>query len=295
MSFTGDIKKELSLLPTDNTNENLSEAMGLLLFSNAFSVNQLRIHSQHPEVLDRSFALLTNTLHISTDSLIRDGGVIYTHDEKELEKAYSAFGYRFKDEALHLNHAVFEDEKCYSAFLRGAFLSGGYVSATDNGYHLELVTPRFSVAKETMTLLMYMDMPCSTVMRRGNHVMYYKDSGAVAAFLKATGAEANAGILISKIEERKLRNSVNRRLNCDTANLDRTVMAAEKQLTAIERLKAADALESLPKALKETANMRLQYPELSLSELAAMFEPPISRPGLNNRLRRIVAIAEELE
>lgn len=132
-------------------------------------------------------------------------------------------------------------------------------------------------------------------MRRGNHVLYYKDSVAIEDFLSATGATGAAMTLMLKKVERDLRNKVNRKVNCETANLGKTVEAAAKQIAAIEAIKQAGTYDALPANLKAAAEMRLQHPDLSLSELCPLFTPPLSRPGVNNRMRKLIQIAEELK
>ena len=132
-------------------------------------------------------------------------------------------------------------------------------------------------------------------MRRGIHVLYYKDSASIEDFLSACGATGSAMDLMLKKVERELRNDINRKVNCETANLTKTVGAAARQIAAIERLQAAGILEKLPEPLRQTANLRLSNPELSLAELCAASPEPISRPGLNNRLRRLVQLGEEAD
>ena len=170
---------------------------------------------------------------------------------------------------------------------------GGYVSTPDKGYHLELVTTRFHTARQVSALLQEMELTPGQVMRRGAYVLYYKDSGAIEDFLMAAGATGAAMDLMLKKVERELRNDVNRKVNCETANLTKTVGAAAKQIGAIRRLEQSGRLDTLPAPLQETARLRLDNPELSLSELCAVSPTAISRPGLNNRLRRLVQLGEE--
>ena len=184
---------------------------------------------------------------------------------------------------------------CQRAFLRGAFMGGGSVNQPKGDYHLELVTPHYHAARQVSALLMDMELPAGQVMRRGIHVLYYKDSASIEDFLSACGATGSAMDLMLKKVERELRNDINRKVNCETANLTKTVGAAARQIAAIERLQAAGILEKLPAPLRQTANLRLSNPELSLAELCAASPEPISRPGLNNRLRRLVQLGEEAD
>ena len=133
------------------------------------------------------------------------------------------------------------------------------------------------------------------VMRRSNYVLYYKNSESIEAFLTTIGASGGAMELMLKKVEKSLVNRVNRSVNCETANLSRAADAAAKQTNAIERIHAAGQLDQLSRDLQETARLRLEHREDSLTELAARFEPPLSKPGLSARLRKLIRIAEEID
>ena len=130
-------------------------------------------------------------------------------------------------------------------------------------------------------------------MRRGNYVLYYKDSAAIEDFLSACGATGAAMTLMLKKVERAMNSQINRTVNCETANVARTVSAFLKQSEAIRRLQESGRLETLSRPLQQAAQLRLQYPEYSLQELCAASEEPISKPGMSNRLRRLVQLSEE--
>lgn len=136
--------------------------------------------------------------------------------------------------------------------------------------------------------------PPKGLSRNGSFITYFKQSDQIEDFLTLIGAPVAAMHLMSAKLEKDLRNSVNRRLNCDSANLDKAVEAAQEQLEAIRRLRSADLLDKLPDKLKKTAALRLEYPELSLSELAAAFDPPVTKSCLNHRLRKIQELAKTL-
>ena len=188
-----------------------------------------------------------------------------------------------------------EEDCCRIAFLRGAFLTGGYVSAPGRGYHLELVTSHYNVARQTVLLLEEMGLSCGFVSRRGNFVLYYKDSNVIEEIVGRMGAPGAAMDFRLRKVEKDFRNNINRRVNCETANLGKTVEAAARQCHAIGRLEKAGQLEQLPESLRETARVRMEHPEESLTELLQHFDPPLSRPGLNNRLRKLEQLAAKLE
>ena len=288
MSFTTEIKQELCRVP--NTAETaLAECLGMLLFAGQLSREQLRIQIENGAVRRRVETLLRQTLDVIPET---QDSILLVSDRDELGRIYAAFGYE-TGTTLPLNRVIVEEDACKSAFLRGAFLVGGYVSTPDKGYHLELVTPHYHVSRQVSALLQDLELPAGLVTRRGIYVLYYKDSAAIEYFLSAAGATAAAMDLMLKKVERELRNDINRKVNCETANLTKTVGAAARQIAAIELLQKSGKLEQLPASLRETARLRLEHPELSLSELCAVSSTPISRPGLNNRLRRLVALSEE--
>ena len=150
------------------------------------------------------------------------------------------------------------------------------------------------VSRELESLLVECGYPPKSVTRSGSFITYFKQSDQIEDFLTLTGAPVAAMNIMSAKLEKDLRNSVNRRLNCDSANLDKSVVAAQEQMEAIRRLQEAELLEQLPDKLQETAALRLEYPELSLSELAAEFDPPVSKSCLNHRLRKLLELAKDL-
>ncbi len=287
MSFTTEIKLELCRAPL--TPETLlAEGLGMLLFAGQFSREGLRMQSETPAVRRRAKLFLeqmeVETQESDTTLLVRDRGAV--------GRIFSAYGYE-RESVLPLNRALVEEDAGRGAFLRGAFLMGGYVSTPEKGYHLELVTTHYHVARQMSALLNDMELPAGQVMRRGAYVLYYKGSAAIEDFLSAAGATGAAMDLMLKKVERELRSGVNRKVNCETANLTKTVGAAARQIAAIRRLEQQGRLEDLPGPLQATAQLRLEHPELSLTELCAMSPEPISRPGMNNRLRRLVQLGEE--
>ncbi len=290
MSFTTDIKTELCHIPVTDEAV-LPEMLGMLLFAGQFSRDSLRIQCEHPAVRRRVQGLLSQYFGILPEE---NDTILQVWDKQEIAAIYEAYGYG-REKVLPLNRALVEDEPSRAAFFRGAFLVGGYVSTPEKGYHLELVTPHYHVARQVSALLLDMEMPAGQLLRRGIHVLYYKDSAAIEDFLSACGATGAAMDLMLKKVERELRNDINRKVNCETANLTKTVGAAARQIAAIERLEQAGLLRQLPQSLQITAAMRLQYPEHSLTELCEAFPEAISKPGLNNRLRRLVQLGEEAE
>ena len=198
--------------------------------------------------------------------------------------------------SVHINLAVIEEDCCKAAFLRGAFLAGGSVTDPSKGYHLELNTTHQSVAREGYSLMQEaMGFAPKTAPRGGGQVLYFKQSDLISDCLTYLGAHVAAmGIMEAKLEK-ELNNNVNRRCNCDDANISKVVEAAQEQLIATRILRERSLYDQLPVKMKQAAEAREKNPEASLTELAAMMEPSISKPAMNHRLKKLVQMAQEAE
>ena len=234
----------------------------------------------------------------SYPSLVSPGKLVFQiWDEEKIADIMDAFGFSPDDTlVLHVNLPVIEDECCKAAFLRGAFLAGGSVTDPAKGYHMELNTTHASVARETDALIREtMTFAPKTAKRGGGHVLYLKQSELISDFLTYLGAHVAAmGIMEARLEK-ELNNKVNRRCNCDDANISKVVEAAQEQLNAIRRLEEVGCLENLPEKLKQAAIARKNNPSASLTELAAMMEPAITKPAMNNRTKNLVKLAKEIK
>ena len=216
-------------------------------------------------------------------------------DREKLDHIIDLLGYDPRQSlALHVNFAMVEEECCRAAFFRGCFFAGGSITDPSKRYHLELTSSHLQASRELEVLLRESGYPPKSVARNGSAVTYFKQSDQIEDFLTLIGAPAAAMRIMSTKVEKGIRNSVNRRLNCDSANLDKAVEAAQSQGAAIRRLHAAGRLAELPDKLQETAALRLAHPELSLSELAEAFDPPVTKSCLNHRLRKLMELAGKL-
>ena len=203
-----------------------------------------------------------------------------------------AFGFDSRQSpVLHINFGLLEENCCRAAFLRGAFLSGGSVTEPAKRYHLELATSHAQASRELLALLTDMGSQPKQTGRGGCRVTYFKSSGQIEDLLTLMGAPLSAMELMNTRAEKELRNGVNRRVNCEAANLDKAVDAAQEQLRAIRRLYELGRVEDLPAQLKETIILRETYPELTLSQLAEEFDPPITKSCLNHRLRKLTELS----
>ncbi len=277
----------------------MAQCYGVLLFCNNFGADGVRIITESREFAQMLPKLFRRAFDISFDILPELGGsgklVFQITDPEKLGRIMLTYGYDPSATlALHLNLAQVEESCCKAAFLRGAFLAGGSVTDPEKGYHLELATTHKSVARETYTLLhesigFY---PKST-QRGGGQVLYLKQSERISDFLTFLGAPVAAmGIMEARLEK-ELNNKVNRRCNCDDANTSKVVDAAQEQLAAIRILRKRGVLDHLPPKILQAALAREENPDASLTELAALMEPPISKPAMNHRLQRLVAAAQE--
>jgi DNA-binding protein WhiA len=195
--------------------------------------------------------------------------------------------------AHHINLAVLEEECCRASFLRGAFLAGGSVTDPTKRYHLELVTDHFNVSRQTYSLLLEMGFEPKESSRAGNFIVYFKQSSAIEDFLTLIGAPVAAMELMALKVEKDMRNAVNRKVNCDTANVSKTVEAAMQQIEAIEKIERTTGLDALPHKLRETARLRLNNPEMSLSELAAA--AGMTKSCLSHRMRKLIEISSAIQ
>ena len=327
MSFSYETKLELCRLPVQKKCCARAEAFGVLLYCNTFQPGEIRIVTENPSFAARLPVLFRRAFHLSFDALpeqreepIQTGQELYKEAQAgktgkdarsdgrkgqkqvfrissrdKLDRIVSTLGYHPRQAAvLHVNFALLEEDCCRASFLRGAFFAGGSLTDPRKRYHLELSTSHAPVSREIEVLLRDVGFPPKNLSRNGSFITYFKQSDQIADFLTLLGAPVAAMNVMNAKLEKDLRNSVNRRTNCDSANLDKAVEAAQEQLEAIRKLRAANLLETLSDKLQATAALRLEYPELTLSELAEEFDPPVTKSCLNHRLRKLAELAKGL-
>ena len=276
-----------------------AECFGILLFCNSFQDSGIKIITESREfacILPKLFKKAFDLDFDSYPSLAAPGKLAFQIWEKDkMARIMDAFGFSVGDTlALHVNYPVVEEDCCKVSFLRGAFLAGGSVTDPGKGYHMELATSHQCVARETELIVReVMDFAPKTALRGGAQVLYLKQSEQISDFLTCLGAPVAAmGIMEARLEK-ELNNKVNRRCNCDDANTSKVVEAAQEQLSVIRILREKGILDGLPEKLKQAAQAREQNPSASLTELAAMMEPPITKPAMNNRMKKLAAFAKE--
>jgi len=299
VSFSSGARAEVCRLVPSSHCCALAECFGILLYCNSFHTGGIKIITESrdfayilPKLFKRAFDLDFD----SYPSLAAPGKLVFQiWDEEKIAEIMAAFGFDAGDTvSLHVNYPVVEGDCCKAAFLRGAFLAGGSVTDPEKGYHMELTTTHQSVARETDALIReVLTFPPKIAKRAGGQVLYIKQSEQISDFLTYLNAPVAAmGIMEARLEK-ELNNKVNRRCNCDDANTSKVVEAAQEQLSAIRILKEAGLLEKLPDKMKQAAVAREENPSASLSELAAMMQPPITKPAMNNRMKKLVQMSKE--
>ena len=301
VSFSAAAKAEVCRILPQKHCCALAECFGILLFCNSFSAEGIKIITESREfayILPKLFKKAFDISFDSYPSLEAPGKLVFQiWDEEKIDTIMESFGFDIRDTlALHVNFPVVEEECCKASFLRGAFLAGGSVTDPGKGYHMEITTTHQSVARETYILAQeVMGFYPKTAKRGGGQVLYLKQSELISDFLTYLGAPVAAmGIMEARLEK-ELNNKVNRRCNCDDANLTKVVEAAQEQIAAIRILREKGMLENLPPKLQQAAKAREENPSASLSELAAMMEPAISKPAMNNRMKKLVQLAKEIQ
>ena len=296
MSFSSDVKQELCRAPLSRKCCAQAEAYGVLLYCNTFSSGEIRIITESEALAQRLPALFKKAFQITFDRLPDGEGkhIFLITDPEKLAVVQQTFGGEERALALHINFGVLEEACCRIAFLRGAFLAGGSVTDHQKGYHLELSTSHQSVSREMLALMRELDLEPKDAPRKGNAVIYFKQSDRIEDFLTSIGAPISAMEVMNAKLEKDLRGSVNRRVNCDAANLDKAVEAAMVQIEAIHKLEENGVLATLPEKLQEVANLRREHPADTLIQLAQRCDPPITKSALNHRLRKLIDMSKQL-
>lgn len=299
VSFSAAAKTEICRVFPQKRCCALAECFGILLYCNSFGADGIRIITESREFATNLPKLFKKAFSLSFDVVPDDDAtgklVFQIHDQQKLESIMNSYGFDIHGTlALHVNLPVVEDDCCKAAFLRGAFLAGGSVTDPAKGYHMEMTTTHHSVARETSALMWEtLAFNPKNADRSGGQVLYIKQSEMISDFLTFLGAPVAAmGIMEARLEK-ELNNKVNRRCNCDDANTSKVVEAAQEHLAAIRILRDRGLVENLPAKLQQAIEARETNPEASLTELALMMSPPITKPAMNHRLKKIVELAKE--
>lgn len=292
-TFSTRVKTELSALPLGTRETAVAECYGAFLFASVFTGGEMKLRTGHTAAGARIAALLALAFGVSFDEAPDErGGTRYwiTAPEK-LAIIFRAIGQDVNAQVTHtINFGLLENPACTVAFLRGAFLAGGSVTDPLKGYHLELVTSHRSVGRGMVSILQDLGLPPKDTVRRGKFAVYFKQSGAIEDVLTTLGATNSALHYMTEKVEKHMKNAIQRKVNCDTANVGKIVEAAAMQLAAIRRIEATHGLDSLPDKLHQTALLRVMNPEATLLELAVLADPPVSKSCMSHRLKKLVEL-----
>ena len=292
MTFSADVKTELCQPRIERKCCALAEAYGVLLYCNSFSPSEIRIITASEEFARRLPFLFKKAFGVKFDRLPAENAEgkrsFCITDAEKIKTVYEAFGSDVSTLSLHINFGIIEEPCDKASFIRGAFLAGGSVTAPEKRYHLELATSHYSVSRETIPILQELGFEPKESQRRGNQLLYFKKADEIADVLTTMGAPVAAMKVMAARVEKEMNNDIMRKVNCDSANADKTVAAAAAQMEAIRRIEREYGLDSLPEPLYEAALLRIANPEVSLSDLAKLSYPPVSKSCLSHRLKKII-------
>lgn len=293
-TFAQQVKSELCQPRVERKCCAVAEAYGVLLYAGSFSPREARITTASDDFAERLPRLFRRAFGFDFDEILSGAKhSLRITDEKKLAALYETFGNDPGSPSLHINFAVIEEPCCRTSFLRGAFLAGGSVTDPEKRYHLELATTHSSVSRECAAVLPELGFAPKQTVRRGETLLYFKKSEHIEDFLTTIGAPLAAMELMSAKIEKDMKNSVNRKVNCDSANAGKVADAAVRQMEAIRRYDRAFGLETLPDKLQEAALLRIANPEASLADLSQLSNPPVSKSCLSHRLKKITDAAPE--
>ncbi len=286
MSFSHDVKEELAKHIGTARHCQMAELAAILNFVGQFGCDNegkytIGFQTENETVVRKGFTLLKKTFNIEAGAEI---------DEPKVQEIYHKFG----DLNKPVSSLLVKNSCCQRAFLRGAFLSIGSVSAPEKGYHLELVCTDEEKANQLREIMLNFEIESKIVKRKKYFVVYMKEGKAIVELLNVMEAH----IALMNLENlrilKEVRNTVNRRVNCEAANISKTVEAAGKQIEDILLIKEKLGFHNLPANLKQIAEARLENPEMPLKELGEELDPPVGKSGVNHRLRKLSEIAKTL-
>ena len=290
MSFSSEIKQELSWQLPSARHCRLAEISAILSFcshveAGADGPESVRMHTENLAVARKYFTLLKKTFNINMNVSVRQNRKPHGNRSFEITALTDMTAVR---------HVLIQNPCCRRAYIRGAFLASGSVSDPEKGYHFEIVCADSARAEQLSAMLESFGIEAKITLRKHSYILYVKEGSQIADILNVM--EAHVGLM--KFENirilKEMRNSVNRQVNCETANLNKTVSAAVKQIEDIQYIQSTIGFEKLPENLAEIARLRLEQPGMSLKELGQMLTPPVGKSGVNHRLRKLSFIAEEL-
>lgn len=298
MSFSGMVKEELAAHVSSARHCQLAELSALLLYNGGVcdGGRHLCLDTENEAVARKCFTLLKKTFNIET--VMRGRKRLIPDDEVErrvIEALYLAMGTEGKITLTKtVNALLIKNSCCARAWLRGAFLSVGSMSDPRKSYHLEFVCGGKAQAEQLRDVLSEFQIEARIIGRKKYQVVYLKEGAGIVDLLNVMGAHVSLMELENMRILKEMRNSINRRVNCETANISKTVTAAGRQIEDILLIRDRYGFENLPDNLRQMAEVRLEYPDAALKELGGYLEPVVGKSGVNHRLRRLSEIADKI-
>lgn len=309
MSFSGDIKEELSGLPSGGRHCRLAETAAILSLCGKIVITEnncycVKIQTENLPVARKYFTLLRKAFNIKAEVSVRKSREIRSYSvvvkkdreaRRLLRDTYLLDPDGNISECMSLIHnQLLKQNCCRRAFIRGAFLAAGSVSDPEKSYHFEIVCASEAKAAQLRELFVQYEIDAKIVVRKKHYVVYVKEGSQIVDLLGIMGAHVSLMQLENVRIVKEMRNSVNRKVNCETANLNKTVSTAVRQIEDIHYIESEIGLHELTEGLEEIARLRLNHPDASLKELGDMLSPKVGKSGVNHRLRKLSLIAEQL-
>ncbi|AJA48837.1 putative sporulation transcription regulator WhiA [Clostridium pasteurianum DSM 525 = ATCC 6013] len=312
MSFSSKVKNEICRFTDFSKKEAVAELSGIMKASGTLSfvgnkkIN-FRIITENPAIARLIFKLLKDHFKIHTKLMVKKSNslkksnvyIVHISEEMHIGDILKEVGVLKEDNGIiSLNYGIPEriinGDEYKKLYIRGAFLGGGSISNPEKTYHLEFVTHNEQYSRELSSIINSFGLNSKVIQRKSSFVVYIKEGEQIVDLLNIIGAHSSLLEFENIRIMKEMRNNVNRLVNCETANLSKTVNAAVRQVESIKLIEKEIGLSRLPKNLKEIAEIRLNFPDESLKELGQMLNPPVGKSGVNHRLRRIEKIAGEL-
>ncbi|MDF2877065.1 MAG: whiA [Clostridia bacterium] len=311
MSFSSNVKKELTCVPVGARHCMIAEIAALILMSGEIKCEKnfytIKFQTENAAVARKYFTMIKKTFNINTKVVVRRNKKFHKKQTYILEieessaaekvlRATTILRYQEREPILkeYVDLTITQSICCKRAYLRGAFLGAGSVSDPEKGYHLEFVNPTYKHAEYIKELMVLLEMDPKIVSRKNNYILYLKEGTQIVDLLNIMGAH----IALMELENirivKEVRNNVNRIVNCETANLKKTVSAGVRQMQDIEYIQDTIGISALPDNLQEVAAYRLEYPSATLKEIGELIRSPVGKSGVNHRLKRISEIAEQI-
>lgn len=303
MSFATDTKKELCSVVVTDVDVLRSELYAMLLLCRHFDSTRIEFKTENKHTASRFVSLCTMLFSPIIERIepLSKSSKTYTVrviDSTDCKRIFDFYSHDEREVNLRVNRANLLDSNCERAFIRGVFLACGSVTDPDKAYHLELCVVHKNLCTDICNIISEIedcDITIKMLNRNGSYIAYIKDSEQIVDMLAYMGASNSAMMVMGAKALKQVRNIANRRTNSEIANLQKVAGASAVQIKAINKLKKSGQFNKLSDELKLVAQLRLDYPELSLRDMGQMLTPPISRSGVNHRLAKIIKLSQEDE